>query len=117
MRMEITPGELLRQINSPDDLKKLPRENLHQLCDELRQYVIDVVSVHGGHFGASLGVVELTVALHYIFKTSYEQLVWDVGYQAYGRKILTGRRHIFISYRQYRGVSGFPERCEGEYVT
>src|SRR5947207_9286591 len=117
MRMEITPGELLRQINSPDDLKKLPRENLHQLCDELRQYVIDVVSVHGGHFGASLGVVELTVALHYIFKTPYDQLVWDVGHQAYGHKILTGRRQNFISNRKYRGLSGFPKRSESEYDT
>src|SRR5438067_4114577 len=115
--MEITAGELLRQINSPSDVKALPREKLHQLCDELRQYVIDVVSVHGGHFGASLGVVELTVALHYIFKTPYDQLVWDVGHQAYGHKILTGRRENFISNRKYRGLSGFPKRSESEYDT
>ncbi|HEX6181346.1 MAG TPA: 1-deoxy-D-xylulose-5-phosphate synthase N-terminal domain-containing protein, partial [Chitinophagaceae bacterium] len=81
--MEITPGSLLSQIESPDDLKRLSREQLHQLCQELRQYIIDVVSVHGGHFGASLGVVELTVALHYVFNTPYDQLVWDVGHQAY----------------------------------
>jgi 1-deoxy-D-xylulose-5-phosphate synthase len=117
MYMEITAGELLRQINSPEDLKKLPREKLHQVCDELRQYIIDVVSVHGGHFGASLGVVELTVALHYIFNTPYDQLVWDVGHQAYGHKILTGRRDNFISNRKYEGLSGFPKRSESEYDT
>ena len=117
MYMEITAGELLRQINSPEDLKKLPREKLHQVCDELRQYIIDVVSVHGGHFGASLGVVELTVALHYIFNTPYDQLVWDVGHQAYGHKILTGRRNNFITNRKYNGLSGFPKRGESEYDT
>src|SRR6478736_8149721 len=117
MYMEITAGELLRQINSPEDLKKLPREKLHQVCDELRQYIIDVVSVHGGHFGASLGVVELTVALHYIFNTPYDQLVWDVGHQAYGHKILTGRRDNFITNRKYNGLSGFPKRGESEYDT
>jgi 1-deoxy-D-xylulose-5-phosphate synthase len=105
--MEITAGELLRQINSPDDLKRLPREKLHQVCDELRQYIIDVVSVHGGHFGASLGVVELTVALHYTFNTPYDQLVWDVGHQAYGHKILTGRRDNFITNRKYEGTQWF----------
>src|SRR5438477_6873692 len=115
--MEITAGELLRQINSPEDLKKLPREKLHQLSDELRQYIIDVVSVHGGHFGANLGVVELTVALHYIFNTPYDQLVWDVGHQAYGHKILTGRRDNFYTNRKYKGLSGFPKRSESEYDT
>ena len=79
--MEITPGPLLQTVDSPADLKKLSREQLHQLCDELRQFIIDTVSVHGGHFGASLGVVELTVALHYVFNTPYDQLVWDVGHQ------------------------------------
>src|SRR5687768_17993937 len=87
--MQITAGPLLQTINLPEDLKKLSREKLHQVCDELRQYIIDVVSVHGGHFGASLGVVELSVALHYIYNTPYDQLVWDVGHQAYGHKILT----------------------------
>src|SRR5690242_12537603 len=115
--MEITPGSLLQTINSPDDLKKLSREKLMQLCEELRQYIIDVVSVHGGHFGASLGVVELTVALHYIYNTPYDQLVWDVGHQAYGHKILTGRKDNFISNRKYKGLSGFPKRSESEYDT
>jgi len=115
--MEITPGPLLQTINSPDDLKKLPREKLHQVCDELRQYIIDVVSVHGGHFGASLGVVELTTALHYIYNTPYDQLVWDVGHQAYGHKILTGRRDIFSTNRKYKGISGFPKRSESPYDT
>jgi 1-deoxy-D-xylulose-5-phosphate synthase len=113
--MHISPGPLLGEINSPADLKKLPREKLHQLCDELRQYIIDVVSVHGGHFAASLGVVELTVALHYIYNTPYDQLVWDVGHQAYGHKILTGRRDQFITNRKYDGLSGFPKRSESEY--
>ena len=115
--MQITPGPLLQTIDSPDDVKKLPREKLHQVCDELRQYIIDVVSVHGGHFGASLGVVELTVALHYVYNTPYDQLVWDVGHQAYGHKILTGRRDNFISNRKYKGISGFPKRTESEYDT
>ena len=115
--MQITPGPLLQTINSPDDLKKLSREKLHQVCDDLRQYIIDVVSVHGGHFGASLGVVELTVALHYIYNTPYDQLVWDVGHQAYGHKILTGRRDNFPTNRKYKGLSGFPKRSESEYDT
>ncbi|MBL7732874.1 MAG: 1-deoxy-D-xylulose-5-phosphate synthase [Chitinophagaceae bacterium] len=115
--MEITPGPLLQIINSPADLKKLPREKLHQVCDELRQYIIDVVSVHGGHFAASLGVVELTTALHYVYYTPYDQLVWDVGHQAYGHKILTGRRDNFHTNRKYKGLSGFPKRSESEYDT
>ena len=115
--MNIAPGPLLQTIDSPDDLKKLPREKLHQVCDELRQYIIDVVSVHGGHFGASLGVVELTTALHYVYNTPYDQLVWDVGHQAYGHKILTGRRDIFPTNRKYKGLSGFPKRSESEYDT
>lgn len=115
--MEIKSGQLLSKINSPADLKKLNREQLHQVCDELRQYIIDVVSVHGGHFGASLGVVELSVALHYVFNTPYDQLVWDVGHQAYGHKILTGRRDNFPTNRKYKGLSGFPKRSESEYDT
>ena len=115
--MEILAGPLLSTINSPDDLKTLSRDQLHQLCDELRQYIIDVVSVHGGHFGASLGVIELTVALHYIYNTPYDQLVWDVGHQAYGHKILTGRRNSFVTNRKYKGISGFPKRSESEYDT
>ena len=115
--MEITPGLLLDAVNSPGDLKKLSREQLHQVCDELRQYIIDVVSVHGGHFGASLGVVELTVALHYVYNTPFDQLVWDVGHQAYGHKILTGRKNSFSTNRKYKGLSGFPKRSESEYDT
>jgi 1-deoxy-D-xylulose-5-phosphate synthase len=115
--MDIKAGALLKEINNPDDLKKLSREQLHQVCDELRQYIIDVVSVYGGHFGASLGVVELSVALHYVFKTPYDQLVWDVGHQAYGHKILTGRRDNFPTNRKYNGLSGFPKRSESEYDT
>jgi len=115
--MDILPGPLLQTIDSPSDLKKLPREKLHQVCDELRQYIIDVVSVHGGHFGASLGVVELTTALHYVYNTPYDQLVWDVGHQAYGHKILTGRRDNFYTNRKYKGLSGFPKRSESEYDT
>lgn len=115
--MEITAGKLLQSINSPDDLKQLDKGQLHQVCDELRQYIIDVVSVHGGHFAASLGVVELSVALHYVYNTPYDQLVWDVGHQAYGHKILTGRRDIFPTNRKYQGISGFPKRSESEYDT
>lgn len=111
------PGDLLAKINSPADLKKLGVEQLEELCAELRQYIIDLVSVKGGHFGASLGVVELTVALHYIFNTPYDQLVWDVGHQAYGHKILTGRRDVFHTNRVYKGISGFPKRSESEYDT
>src|SRR6478609_457746 len=115
--MDITPGPLLKEINSPSDLKKLSREQLNQVCNELRQYIIDIVSVHGGHFAASLGVVELTVALHYVFDTPYDQLVWDVGHQAYGHKILTGRKDNFSTNRKYNGLSGFPKRSESEYDT
>ncbi|KIC96124.1 1-deoxy-D-xylulose-5-phosphate synthase [Flavihumibacter solisilvae] len=115
--MEIKQGQLLQGIGSPADLKKLGKEQLHQLCDELRQYIIDVVSVHGGHFAASLGVVELTTALHYVYNTPYDQLVWDVGHQAYGHKILTGRMDNFATNRKYGGLSGFPKRSESEYDT
>jgi 1-deoxy-D-xylulose-5-phosphate synthase len=116
-KMHFEAGPLLSTINNPDDLKKLSREKLHQVCDELRQYIIDVVSVQGGHFASSLGVVELSVALHYVYNTPYDQLVWDVGHQAYGHKILTGRRTNFVSNRKYKGMSGFPKRSESEYDT
>ncbi len=115
--MDIIPRPLLKTINAPSDIKKLDRTQLHELSKELRQYIVDVVSVHGGHFGASLGVVELTIALHYIFNTPYDQLVWDVGHQAYGHKILTGRRDNFVTNRKYKGLSGFPKRSESEYDT
>lgn len=110
-------GELLEKINYPYDLRKLPETDLIKVCKELRQFIIDSVSVNGGHLGASLGVVELTVALHYIFNTPYDQLVWDVGHQAYGHKILTGRKDIFHTNRVYKGISGFPKRKESEYDT
>jgi 1-deoxy-D-xylulose-5-phosphate synthase len=112
---EIKAGPLLEKINCPDDLKKLKPEQLVEVCDELRDFIIDTVSVHGGHFGASLGVVELTVALHYVFNTPKDLLLWDVGHQAYGHKILTGRREIFHTNRKYKGLSGFPKRSESEY--
>lgn len=111
----IQPGPILSKINSPADLKPLSPEQLHALCEELRTFIIDQVSVYGGHFGASLGVVELTVALHAVFNTPYDQLIWDVGHQAYGHKILTGRRDNFHTNRVYKGLSGFPKRDESEY--
>jgi 1-deoxy-D-xylulose-5-phosphate synthase len=111
------PGPLLATIHSPADMKKLTEAELEQLSNELRQYIVDLVSVKGGHFGASLGVVELTVALHHVFNTPYDQLVWDVGHQAYGHKILTGRRDQFHTNRKYKGISGFPKRSESEYDT
>ena len=114
---EIAAGPLLSQIDTPYDLRKLNKNQLQQVCNELRQFIIDCVSVHGGHFGASLGVVELTVALHYVFNTPDDQLVWDVGHQAYGHKILTGRRKIFHTNRKYGGISGFPKRGESIYDT
>ncbi len=112
---EIAAGELLNGIKFPDDLKKLDKSQLQQVCNELRQFIIDCVSVHGGHFGASLGVVELTVALHYVFNTPDDKLIWDVGHQAYGHKILTGRRTQFSTNRKYGGISGFPKISESVY--
>ncbi|HXA01410.1 MAG TPA: 1-deoxy-D-xylulose-5-phosphate synthase N-terminal domain-containing protein, partial [Cytophagaceae bacterium] len=111
----IKPGKLLAQINTPEDLRKLDESQLFEVCTELRQYIIDSVSVYGGHFAASLGVIELTVALHYAFNTPSDQLIWDVGHQAYGHKILTGRRDLFHTNRLYGGISGFPKRDESEY--
>ena len=110
-------GPLLSKINSPSDLRKLNKKDLPQVSEELRQFIIDVVSEKGGHFGASLGVVELTVALHHTFNTPEDQLVWDVGHQAYGHKILTGRRDVFHTNRTYKGISGFPKRSESVYDT
>lgn len=108
-------GNLLSGINSPEDLRKLEPEDLIKVSAELRQFIIDVVCNNPGHFGASLGVVELTVALHYVFNTPYDKIVWDVGHQAYGHKILTGRRDIFHTNRRYKGISGFPKIAESEY--
>lgn len=112
-------GPFLEQIEIPSDLRsKFKIEDLPQVSDELRQYIVDVISEIGNsHFGASLGVVELSVALHYVFNTPYDQLVWDVGHQAYGHKILTGRRSVFHTNRIKGGISGFPKRSESEYDT
>jgi 1-deoxy-D-xylulose-5-phosphate synthase len=115
MEQSQVAGKLLSKINSPDDLKKLPILELIQVSNELRQFIIDVVCEHPGHFGASLGVVELSVALHYVFNTPYDQIVWDVGHQAYGHKILTGRRDQFHTNRKLNGITGFPNRFESVY--
>jgi 1-deoxy-D-xylulose-5-phosphate synthase len=116
--MTYQAGPLLSLIDEPIALREKISENqLQQVCQELRQYIVDIVSEKGGHFGASLGVVEMTVALHYVFNTPYDQLIWDVGHQAYGHKILTGRRNDFHTQRKYKGLSGFPKRSESEYDT
>ncbi len=114
---EFEPGALLRQINVPEDLRRLRPDQLPEVCRQLRDYIIDVVAVHGGHFGASLGAVELTVAAHYAYQTPHDLLVWDVGHQAYGHKILTGRRDAFPTNRKRGGISGFPRRDESPYDT
>lgn len=106
---------LLDQIENPQDLKALSRTQLKQLAEELRQFIINIVAVKEGHLGASLGVVELTIALHYVFNTPDDLLVWDVGHQAYGHKILTGRRNIFHTNRQKNGISGFPKMAESPF--
>ncbi len=110
-----TEESLLFKISSPGDLRKLEPADLVKVSAELRQFIIDAVSTNPGHFGASLGVVELTVALHYVFNTPYDKIIWDVGHQAYGHKILTGRREKFSTNRQYKGISGFPKMSESEY--
>lgn len=115
--MQVEAGPLLQQINYPYDLRKLKPAALEELCNELRQFIVDIVSVNGGHFAASLGVVELTVALHYALNTPYDQIIFDVGHQAYGHKILTGRREVFHTNRVLGGISGFPKRGESEYDT
>ena len=108
---------LLTHINSPKDLRQLSAEELPQLAKELRQFIIEVIASKEGHLGASLGVVELTIALHYVYNTPIDLLVWDVGHQAYGHKILTGRKSEFHTNRQFKGLSGFPKRDESEYDT
>ncbi len=113
--MKIQAGSLLENVNSPEELRKLDRSTLTQFSKELRDYIIDSVSVYGGHFASSLGVVELTVALHYVFNTPDDQLIWDVGHQAYGHKLITGRRDQFHTNRVYKGISGFPKRDESKY--
>ena len=109
--------KLLQYINNPTDLRKLETTQLPQLAKELRDFIIDVVAVKEGHLGASLGVIELTIALHYVFDTPNDLLVWDVGHQAYGHKILTERRKKFDTNRQLGGISGFPRRSESVYDT
>lgn len=106
---------LLSTVNTPDDLRRLPAEQLGQLADEVRRYIIDTLAVHPGHLASSLGTVELTVALHYVFNTPDDKLIWDVGHQAYAHKILTGRRDRFPSIRTYGGLSGFPRMDESPY--
>jgi len=108
-------GTILSTINSPEDLRKLPVESLPKLCGEIRQFILDVISRNPGHLGASLGVVELTAAIHYAFNTPDDKLIWDVGHQAYAHKILTGRKDTFFTNRTYKGISGFPRRDESEY--
>ena len=113
--MDEVKGKLLEKINNSTDLKKFSLEQIEDVCDELRDFIIDVLSTNPGHFGASLGVVELTVALHYVYNTPYDQLIWDVGHQAYGHKILTGRRDNFNTNRKFKGLSGFPKRSESKF--
>jgi len=106
---------LLEEINGPEDMRKLSEEELPALCEELRRYLVEVVAVTGGHLASSLGVVELTVALHYVLNTPADKLVWDVGHQAYIHKILTGRRVKLKGIRKEGGISGFLKRGESEY--
>jgi len=110
-----TPGPILSLINSPRDLKKLPEDQLPELCKEIREFLIEETSQNPGHLGSSLGAVELAVAIHYVFDTPYDKLIWDVGHEAYAHKILTGRRDIFHTNRMYHGISGFPKMSESEY--
>lgn len=115
--MQETPYTILNRINSPSDLKPLSVADLKILCNELREFLIDIVSKTGGHLGAGLGAVELAVAAHYVFDTPHDKLVWDVGHQAYPHKVLTGRKEMFHTIRQFKGISGFLRRAESEYDT
>lgn len=108
-------GELLKHIENPSDLRELSEEKLPQLCDEIREFIIEATSTNPGHLGASLGVVDLTVALHYAYNTPYDRLIWDVGHQAYAHKILTGRKDLFHLNRKFKGISGFPRMSESEF--
>ena len=108
---------LLAKINTPDEVRQLSKGQLVDLAKELREFIINIVATKEGHLGASLGVVELTLALHYVFETPIDRLIWDVGHQAYGHKILTGRKEIFETNRQLDGISGFPKRDESPYDT
>src|ERR1700710_2260222 len=108
---------MLKTINSPSDLRQLSRAQLTPLADELREFVLESVSKTGGHLSSNLGTVELTVALHYVFNTPHDRIVWDVGHQTYSHKVLTGRRERMHTLRQLHGISGFPKRDESEYDT
>lgn len=110
-------GKLLDRVNFPEDLKKLDIRELPQLAEEIRELMVDIISRTGGHLAASLGVVELTIALHYVFDTPADKIVWDVGHQTYTHKILTGRKDSFSSIRQQGGISGFPKREESPFDT
>ncbi len=117
MKTEPTTYSLLNSISFPEDLRRLSVEQLPEVCEELRKDIIQEVSCNPGHFAASLGTVELTVALHYVFNTPYDRIVWDVGHQAYGHKILTGRRDTFSTNRKFKGIRPFPSPEESEYDT
>ena len=112
-----TSYKFLDRIDSPEDLRRLPVEDLPEVCRELREMIIDELSRNPGHFGSSLGVIELTVALHYTFSTPYDRIVWDVGHQAYAHKILTGRRDKFCTNRKLNGLAPFPTPSESQYDT
>ncbi|MDE5934182.1 MAG: 1-deoxy-D-xylulose-5-phosphate synthase, partial [Muribaculaceae bacterium] len=108
---------LLSSIDSPDDLRRLPQARLKDLCSEIRKFLIETLAENPGHFASSMGAVELTVALHYVFDTPYDRIVWDVGHQAYGHKLITGRRDRFHTNRKLGGISGFPSPAESMYDT
>ena len=108
---------LLDKINSPEDLRQLSQEQLPQVCADIREFLINSLAKNPGHFASSMGAVEITVALHYVFNTPYDRIVWDVGHQAYGHKLLTGRKEKFSTNRKYEGLSGFPNPAESEYDT
>ena len=114
-KKEIMEYQYIEHINSTADLKQLPVEALPQVCAELRDFIIQELSHNPGHLGSSLGAIEITVALHYVFDTPYDQIVWDVGHQAYAHKILTGRREQFHTNRQFKGLAPFPTPKESEY--
>ena len=107
--------KILERINSPEDLRKLARDDIKKVSDELRAFLLESVSKSGGHLSSNLGTVELTLAIHYVFNTPFDKLVWDVGHQSYAHKIITGRRNKLSSIRKFGGISGFPKRSESKY--
>lgn len=113
--MNSKKNDILSTLHIPADLRKLNISQLPQVCDELRKFIIEELSHNPGHFASSLGAIELTVALHYVFNTPYDRIVWDVGHQAYSHKILTGRKDLFSTNRKFKGISGFPNPKESEY--